>query len=89
LAGRAGCICNLANTCGYSVAEVVKIAERVTGKSIRIIIKPRRPGDPPALVGLAERAQALLDWAPQRSDLTQQIADAWRWLTSQSSRCEH
>jgi UDP-arabinose 4-epimerase len=84
LAGGASCAFNLANARGYSVNEVVAEAERVCQCSIRTNVVSRRPGDPPVLVGSAERAQAVLGWKPGRSDLGVQIADAWNWLTSRN-----
>lgn len=80
LKGGASCALNLANARGYSVKEVVAAAECVCDRPIRVKIAPRRDGDPPILVGLAERAQALLGWRPARSALESQIADAWNWM---------
>jgi UDP-glucose-4-epimerase GalE len=80
LAGGAGGAFNLANARGYSVGEVIEAARRVCGKDLRIARAPRRPGDPAALVGSAERAAALLGWRPVRSALEIQIADAWQWM---------
>src|SRR6266446_6764318 len=40
---------NLGNGDGYSVRQVIQTCETVTGKKIRAIEKPRRPGDPPML----------------------------------------
>ncbi|MER8771840.1 UDP-glucose 4-epimerase GalE [Mesorhizobium sp. M0815] len=82
--GGATCAVNLANDRGYSVLEVVATAERVTGKSIRIELAPRRPGDPAVLIGALQRARTLLGWKPERSDLEIQIRDAWKWMTRQS-----
>ncbi|MER9468180.1 UDP-glucose 4-epimerase GalE [Mesorhizobium sp. M0482] len=82
--GGATCAVNLANDRGYSVLEVVATAERVTGKSIRIELAPRRLGDPAVLIGALQRAQTLLGWKPERSDLEIQIRDAWKWMTRQS-----
>ena len=86
LRGGASSVCNLANARGYSVSEVIKTAERVSGKSIRTQIAPRRAGDPPVLVGLADRARTILGWSPQRSDLETQITDAWNWLNQGKKR---
>ncbi|MBI2716595.1 MAG: UDP-glucose 4-epimerase GalE [Rhizobiales bacterium] len=80
LKGGASCALNLANARGYSVKEVVGAAERVCNRSIWVKIASRRDGDPPILIGLAERAQALLGWRPARSALESQIADAWNWM---------
>lgn len=38
---------NLGNGNGFSVREVIHAAERVTGKSIKVVEAERRPGDPP------------------------------------------
>jgi UDP-arabinose 4-epimerase len=80
LRGGVSCTCNLANAHGYSVSEVIKTAERVTGKPIQVQVAPRRAGDPPALIGRVDRAKTILGWSPQRSDLATQIGDAWNWL---------
>jgi UDP-glucose 4-epimerase len=77
--GASGAL-NLANARGYSVGEVIDTARAVCGREIRAEMAPRRPGDPPVLVGAAERARARLAWAPERSALAVQIEDAWRWL---------
>lgn len=80
LGGRESCALNLANSRGYSVKEVISVAEKVCGSSIPTQIVARRPGDPPTLIGDAGRARALLGWHPKRSELSIQIADAWNWL---------
>lgn len=82
--GGATCAVNLANERGYSVLEVVSTAERVTGKSIQVKLVPRRPGDPPVLIGAIERARTLFGWKSERSDLEVQIRDAWNWMMRQS-----
>ncbi|MDG3444144.1 UDP-glucose 4-epimerase GalE [Nitrospirillum amazonense] len=69
---------NLGNGNGYSVREVMEAAERVTGLPIPWHVGPRRPGDPPSLVGDATQARRILGWTPERSGLDVQIADAWR-----------
>lgn len=75
------CACNLANAQGYSVRQVVDVAQSVTGRPIRVNAAPRRAGDPPILIGDASRARDLLGWNPAHSDLRQQIGDAWRWMS--------
>jgi UDP-arabinose 4-epimerase len=82
LAKGASCAFNLANARGYSVKEVIAAAERVCGCTIAVKASPRRAGDPPVLIGSAERAGELLGWKPGRSELETQIADAWRWMKS-------
>jgi UDP-glucose 4-epimerase len=51
----------------------------VTGGDIRVNISPRRPGDPPVLVGDAELAKELLGWEPQFTDIDTIIKHAWQW----------
>jgi UDP-glucose 4-epimerase len=65
---------------GYSVKEMIAAAERVCKCSISISAAPRRPGDPPILIGSAKRAQELLGWGAERSQLAVQIGDAWEWV---------
>jgi UDP-glucose 4-epimerase len=78
--GGSSCALNLANASGYSVMDLIRAAQRVTGKTIRLEKAQRRPGDPPMLVGAAARAHAVLGWPPRRSTLDMQIADAWNWI---------
>jgi UDP-arabinose 4-epimerase len=51
LSGGSSCALNLANAQGYSVMEVIQVAQRVSGRAIRVETAPRRPGDPPVLIG--------------------------------------
>jgi UDP-arabinose 4-epimerase len=75
-------VANLGTGTGYSVLEVIKEAERITGKKIPFEIGPARPGDPPSLIANGAYARDLLGWTPRRSDLHTLISDAWRWLQS-------
>ena len=70
---------NLGNGRGYSVREVIETTQRVTGLPVPCVEGPRRPGDPPVLVGDATRAIAELGWRPQYADLDTIIGTAWRW----------
>lgn len=70
---------NLGNGRGFSVKEVIAAAERVTGRPIPVREGPRRPGDPPALVASAARAEAELGWRPRYGDLETIIRTAWEW----------
>jgi UDP-glucose 4-epimerase len=70
---------NLASGRGASVREVIERACAVTGAKIDARKSPRRAGDPPILMAQAKRAQELLGWSAERSDLATIITDAWRW----------
>jgi UDP-glucose 4-epimerase len=70
---------NLGNGEGYSVREVIRTCEKVSGKSIPSIEKPRRPRDPPRLVASAGRAMNELGWKPKYPKLDDIVASAWAW----------
>lgn len=70
---------NLGNGQGYSVREVIETCEQVTGTKIKVIEKPRRPGDPPRLVASAERAMTELGWKPRFPKLDAIVSTAWNW----------
>lgn len=79
LAGGASAAVNLGNGRGFSVKEVIAIAEKVTGRTIPVVMAERRAGDPPILVGSSEKARCLLGWAPRFSDLETIVTHAWAW----------
>ena len=70
---------NLGNGDGYSVREVIRTCQQVTGARIPAIEKPRRPGDPPKLVAGAEKAIRELGWKPQFPKLEDIVRTAWEW----------
>ena len=76
--GRRGFF-NLGNGDGYSVRQVIETCEKVTGKKIPAVEKPRRAGDPPKLVAAADKAKTELGWKPKFPKLQDIVATAWRW----------
>ncbi len=70
---------NLGMGRGYSVREVIRTAEEVTGKRAVVKEGPRRAGDPAVLVASSEKVQRELGWRPQYTDLRPVIETAWRW----------
>lgn len=80
--GRETTAYNLGNGNGYSVFEVVKVAEEVTGKKIDAVGEPRRPGDPAVLVASSEKIMRELGWSPKFPDLKTIIQTAWNWHSS-------
>ena len=71
---------NLGNGHGYSVAEVIRTAEEVTGRPVKVEMRPRRLGDPPTLVSESSKALDLLGWKPNFSQLAIQVEHAYRWF---------
>jgi UDP-glucose-4-epimerase GalE len=70
---------NLGTGRGCSVREVILVAEEVTGKNVPVVLGPRRPGDPPALVAAADRARRELGWQPRYTELRPIVETAWNW----------
>ena len=64
---------------GYSVNEVVRAVEDVTGKKVPFRFGPRRDGDPPSLVADSSCLQRELRWSPKYSDLHRIVQTAWAW----------
>ncbi|HUM99982.1 MAG: UDP-glucose 4-epimerase GalE [Halothiobacillus sp. 20-53-49] len=73
---------NLGNGDGFSVRDVIKTAEAVTGQPILIEYAPRRTGDPARLIADARAAEQHLGWQPSHRALEHMIADAWQWVKS-------
>ncbi len=65
---------------GYSVREIIDAARRVTGRDIRVVEQPRRPGDPPVVFNDPTKITAELGWKAELTDLDEIIATAWRWM---------
>ena len=70
---------NLGNGEGFSVREVIATCEKVSGKKIPAVEKPRRPGDPPRLIASAGKALAQLGWKPRFARIEDIVATAWTW----------
>lgn len=64
---------------GYSVREVIRTVEEVTGLTVPVTEAPRRAGDPPVLVADAGKLRAELGWAPRYDTLRAILESAWRW----------
>lgn len=80
LAGRAaGLALNLGQGRGATVLEVVRAVEDVTGRPVPRRERPRRPGDPAALVADPSRAREVLGFET-RHDLRAMVESALRFM---------
>ncbi|MEW5983335.1 MAG: UDP-glucose 4-epimerase GalE [Acidobacteriota bacterium] len=70
---------NLGNGRPFSVLDIIRAVERVSGRRVPWIPAPRRPGDPWILCASSDRIRRLLGWVPRRDDLDTIVATAWRW----------
>jgi UDP-glucose 4-epimerase len=58
---------------------VIKAAEKVTRRSIRVEYGERRAGDPPRLVADSRMIQKDLGWTPRYPDIETIINHAWKF----------
>jgi UDP-arabinose 4-epimerase len=86
VAGNPSDTFNLGNGHGFSVTEVIRASERITGKKIKTDICPRRPGDPPVLISDSTKAKRVLGWKPIFPSLDQQITHAWSWFCNEQQK---
>jgi UDP-glucose 4-epimerase len=75
----AGLFYNLGTGRPTSNREVIRAVERASGRPVKVIEKPRRPGDPPSLYADAGKARAELGWQVRFPDIDSIVATAWRW----------
>ncbi|MCF7520561.1 UDP-glucose 4-epimerase GalE [Neisseria sp. ZJ106] len=73
-------IFNLGTGNGYSVLDIVKAFEQASGLNIPYQIQPRRAGDIAVCYADPAHAADRIGWKAQR-DLTQMMADSWRWVS--------
>jgi len=81
-AGGPGGVINLGTNKGYSVLDVIRTAEKVTGHEVPYELLPRRKGDVAILLASKEKAEAALGWKPRLSSLETIIVTAWDWHRS-------
>ena len=69
---------NLGSNNGTSNQEIILAAERITGRKVKVVQGPKRPGDPRALVASAAKFSILhKDW--RKYTLDDMIQHAWNW----------
>ena len=70
---------NLGTNTGYSVLEIIKKTEAITGKKVLYKERPKRKGDVPVLLASNEKAEKILGWKLSHSDIATIIQTAWNW----------
>jgi UDP-glucose 4-epimerase len=71
---------NLGSETGFSVLEIIKLSEKITGHEVKYEFSDPRPGDPPILIASRKKAIKKLGWNPENSTLEKVIEDTWRWF---------
>lgn len=69
---------NLGSEKQYSVMDVIKLTEKITGKEIPYEVAGRREGDPDKIYASSENALNLLGWFAKDSELNNIIETTWR-----------
>lgn len=64
---------------GYSVLQILKAIEKVTGHAVPHTIGDPRPGDPAVLIANSAKAQNILGWQPKH-DLESIVGTAFEWI---------
>ncbi len=70
---------NLGNGKGFSVIEVLKACEKVSGKKLNINFTSPREGDPSILVASSKKAKRTLGWKADFCKIEDIIETAYRW----------
>ena len=77
--GGASLIANCGYGRGFSVLDVLKTVERLSGRRVTAVHSPRRPGDAAYVVADSTLARKTLGWQPRLDDLDLIIASALAW----------
>jgi len=72
-------IFNIGNNKGFSVKEIIRMAEKVTQSKIPYEITSRRKGDPSELIADNKKISEKLNWSANYSDLKTILETAWEW----------
>lgn len=78
-AGGGNLLCNVGYAKGFSVLEVIDVVKRVSGVDFPVVLSPRRPGDPAAIVASNARIRDELGWTPRHDDLDTIVRSALDW----------
>lgn len=77
---------NLGSKTGFTVKEIVEAAREITGQSIVAKDAPRRGGDPDELVADSTKAEKVLKWHPEHTNLETIISTAFEWTKNRQKK---
>ena len=84
--GAPSLIANCGYSTGFSVLEVLRAVEKVAGLKLPVTYGPRRAGDSPKVVAIADRVRETLNWQPKWNDLETIVGHALAWEDSLKRR---
>src|SRR3954470_10345919 len=76
---------NLGTGTPTSNRAVIRAVEKATGKKVKVLESPRRPGDPPALYADSTKAQRELGWKVKFPDIDSIVTTAWKWHSTHAN----
>jgi UDP-glucose 4-epimerase len=78
---------NVGTGSSYSIKDICRAVESITGKKLTIRVGARRLGDPPILCASPAKIKQELGWRPERSSILEIIESAWACMniTSEES----
>jgi UDP-glucose 4-epimerase len=79
VAGGKSMVLNCGYGHGYTVLQVVDAVRRVSGREFKVVLGPRRPGDPASVVADVAAIRRELAWKPQYDDLDTIVRTALAW----------
>jgi len=74
---------------GYSVREIIAAVRRVSGSDFAATPRPRRAGDPVAIVADSRLLRRLLSWAPAYDELDTIVGHALAWERKLAAKDQH
>lgn len=77
-AGNESKILNLGTQKGYSILEIIKLVEEISGKKVNYKFMPRREGDPKSLIADSKLAKQVLNFHPKH-DIVDILKTAYNW----------
>jgi len=80
--GNSSSVYNIGLERAYSVFNVLKIVENITGNLVPYSVVSRRIGDPAILLASSDRIRTELGWRPQHEALDTIVESAWSWHRS-------
>ncbi|MBA4189575.1 MAG: UDP-glucose 4-epimerase GalE [Planctomycetaceae bacterium] len=79
---KSGQVYNVGIGRGYSVRDVIRTVEEVTGSKVPVKEAPRRVGDPAELIANPDKIKRELGWSAKYADLRSIVETAWNWHKS-------
>lgn len=67
---------------GFSVLEVIKTVEEISGIKIKKVFSKKRDGDPPELIASSDKIYKEIGFVPEYQTIESMVETAWNWHKS-------